>query len=326
MICDEKGFNLNVILVSHESDVDGIISAAIALQRYPQAKLFFTSYGKENFKKICDEVYQEVLVLSGKGLIIFSDLGLNEDSIKVISELFNFLQSNAWEIIWIDHHPWSNNATDLFNNGNESRRLYLDTSMTKCASELVYRILMPGNNRSKMLASIAHTSDFLSKDQTYPPLPELITYYKNIPSFYLKLAELTLKISNGTLWDTTMQEEFMDYCKYRDEAKITAIKKMETKILKNGMTMGVIPSSPYIQVSLFSEEIFRSSKLDIVFFLGEDGKVSIRRNNPVIKCDKIASRLLEGGGHEYAAGGRISTDPTNIKLAFKELEKAAEQN
>lgn len=315
---------MNTIIVSHESDVDGVFSAAIVLQRYPQGRIFFTSYGKENLIRVFNLVYNEVLGSSSRGMIIFTDLGLNEELIEMVTELFSFLRANSWEILWIDHHPWPSKSIELFQGEQGISKLVLDNSGTKCAAELVYEYFLPGNNKARLLASIAHSSDFLLKDQIYPPLPELITYYKNIPNFYSKLTELAIKASNGVLWDVTMQFEYLAYCKHRDESKSESIKKMQIVELSNGMKLAVIPSSPYIQASLFSEEIFRETKLDALFFLSDEGKVSIRRNNPNIKCNEIASNLLEGGGHEYAAGGHIRSEPTKMDSVISELRNATE--
>lgn len=315
---------LNTIIISHESDVDGVFSAAIALQRYPQGRIFFTSYGKENFNRVFNLVYTEILESSCKGMVIFTDLGLNEELIEIVTEFFSFLRSNSWEILWIDHHPWPSKSIEFFKTEQGISRLVLDNSGRKCAAELVYEYFLLGNNKARLLASIAHTSDFLLNDQIYPPLPELITYYKNIPNFYSKLRELAIKASSGVLWDVTMQQEYLVYCKHRDESKSESIKKMQIVELSNGMKIAVIPSSPYIQVSLFSEEIFREAKLDAIFFLSDEGKVSIRRNNPNIKCNEIASNLLEGGGHEYAAGGHIRSEPTKIDMVISELRNATE--
>nr|MBA3750217.1 hypothetical protein [Nitrosopumilus sp.] len=101
---------MKTIIISHESDVDGVFSAAIALMRFPQAKTLFTSYGKENFSRISDILYDEIISTQLPGQIIISDLGLNDDMIDLFKDIFNFLKSNLWSIIWVDHHPWSENA------------------------------------------------------------------------------------------------------------------------------------------------------------------------------------------------------------------------
>jgi oligoribonuclease NrnB/cAMP/cGMP phosphodiesterase (DHH superfamily) len=295
--------------------------------RYPQAKIFFTSYGKENFHRISELIYGEVIKNPGRGLLIFCDLGLNEEIIPLVSELFEFLHSNSWSIVWIDHHPWTNEALSLFGNiRQEQRKLVLDSSGKKCASELAYEFLLKDNMKAQNLALMAHTSDFLLKDQFLPPLPELIIYYKTLPNFYNKLTCLCRKICKGILWDTEMQEEYIIFSKLRDESKVESWEKLQEVQLSGGIKMGIVPTGPYIQSSLFSEEIFEKTTVDVIFFLTRDGKVSIRRRNPILNCNDIASGLLEGGGHKYAAGGKIRSDTQDINLVISELKNAVENS
>ncbi len=312
---------MNSIIVSHESDVDGVFSASIALMRYPQSKVFFTSYGKDSFLRIADLIYKQVISSQGIGLVIFTDLGLNDESISSISDTFNFLDSNSWSVLWIDHHPWSKNASILFEK-HKTFHLVLDTGGNKCASELTFEHLLYGNNIAKQLASIAHTSDYLLKDQDIPPLPELIVYYRTLSDFYSKISHLAKRVSEGVLWDTEMQSDFKTYVNLRNEAKSNSLKKIRKQNLSGGLTMAIIPVSSYIQISLFSEEIFQKTAVDLAFFYNDEGKVSIRRNNPVIKCNKIAHELIEGGGHEYAAGGKMKSNPAQIDDVLEELQDA----
>ena len=291
--------------------------------RYPQSKLVFSSYGKDNFLRVSDLIYKEVVSSQGKGLVIFTDLGLNDESISPISDTFSFLMSNSWSVLWIDHHPWSESALNLFDK-NKALQLVLDRGGNKCASELMYEQLLNGNDRAKQLASIAHTSDYLLKDQDIPPLPELIVYYRTLSNFYSKLTVLAKRISDGILWDTEMQADYNTYVNLRNEAKSNSLKLVRIQKLSDGLNMAVVPVSSYIQTSLFSEEIFQKTKADVVFFFNKEAKVSIRRNNPIIECNKIADELIEGGGHEYAAGGKMKSEPGQIDEVLKELENATE--
>lgn len=59
---------------------------------------------------------------------------------------------------------------------------------------------------------------------------------------------------------------------------------------------------PYVQTSLFSHELFSNKKIDLAMLFNRRGKVSIRRNTDRISCNKIASYLVEGGGHDFASG------------------------
>jgi oligoribonuclease NrnB/cAMP/cGMP phosphodiesterase (DHH superfamily) len=291
--------------------------------RYPQSKVFFTSYGKDSFLRISDLIYKQVISSQGNGLVIFTDLGLNDESISAISDIFDFLESNSWLVLWIDHHPWSESALILFEK-HQTFNLVLDTTGIKCASELIYEHLLYGNNTAKQLASIAHTSDYLLKDQDIPPLPELIVYYRTLPDFYSKITALTKKVSDGVLWDTQMQSDFKTYVNLRNEAKSNSLKNLRIQNLSGGFSMAIVPVSSYIQSSLFSEEIFQKTDVDVAFLYNNEGKVSIRRNDPAIKCNKIAHELIEGGGHEYAAGGRMKSNPAQIEEILKELRNATE--
>lgn len=320
---------MKTIFVTHESDVDGIFSAAIGLIRFPHSKVLFTTYGKENFSSIFEIIYNEVILSTENGQLVVSDLGLNDSTIDSVAELLNFLKSNQWSVIWIDHHPWSDEAKRTIKE-EQSHRLILDNSGTLCASELVYREFLPGNFIAEKLAKIAHTTDFLTNDQQIPPLPELITYYKTLPQFYQKINNMAKKISQGILWDIEMQSEYNNYCNIRDIEKekiLKDIKIIENNIknnynTNNKITIAIVPLSPYLQVSIFSQEVFDKTHADVVFFFDKTGKVSIRRNNNKIKCNNIAKNLDEGGGHAYAAGGRLKSNPSNIEQVLQELKNA----
>ncbi|HYY40458.1 MAG TPA: DHH family phosphoesterase, partial [Nitrososphaera sp.] len=83
-----------------------------------------------------------------------------------------------------------------------------------------------------------------------------------------------------------------------------------------------VQSSPYLQSSLFSEEVFAKTNADLVMFYSTKGKVSIRRNNDAISCRDIAANLPEGGGHDYAAGATFKSDPSDTAAVILELEAA----
>ncbi len=301
--------------------MDGIFSASIALMRFPQAKTFFTSYGKENFSKISEILYNEIISTQEIGQVIISDLGLNDDMIDLFNEIFIFLKSNLWSIIWIDHHPWSEKAIkSAIEDG--SVHLVLDKTEKLCATELMYEKFLNGNSIAEELSKIAHTTDFFTKDQEIPPLPELIVFYKTFPDFYSRISGLTNRISKGTLWDSEMQKDYNQFSKLRDRAKESTFDKIKLFETENGIKVSVVSTSPYLQISLFSEEVFKKTGSDVAFFFNKEGKISIRRNNENIQCDKIAKQLLEGGGHKFAAGGKLKSDPQEIDKVISEIKDA----
>jgi nanoRNase/pAp phosphatase (c-di-AMP/oligoRNAs hydrolase) len=96
---------------------------------------------------------------------------------------------------------------------------------------------------------------------------------------------------------------------------------MLTKQIKD-IKVAFVQSSPYLQTSLFSEEVFQRTQADLAMFYSSEGKVSIRRNNEKIYCNEIAANLTEGGGHKFAAGAIFISNPTDEKAVIQELETA----
>ena len=311
---------MKVLIFSHESDLDGLYSAAIGLMRYPQALTVFLGYGAENFYKLGHFIHSaKNHYASEQGQIVIADLGLNDELIEICRQTFSDAVLKGWKIIWIDHHPWSQRAIETVNPFVD---IVLDASGKKCAAELMYDTLLPGNTLAAKLASMAHTMDFFTKDQYLTPISELIRYYQTFPDFYSRLSGLARKSARGILWDVEMQDDYNNYERLRDKAKAEAFASMQVR-QSGRFKVAYIQSSPYLQSSLFSEEIFSKTGADLVMLYSTKGKASIRRNNDAISCRDIAANLLEGGGHDYAAGATFKSDPSDITAVILELEAAA---
>jgi oligoribonuclease NrnB/cAMP/cGMP phosphodiesterase (DHH superfamily) len=313
---------MKVIIFSHESDLDGLYSATIGLMRYPQAMTVFLGYGIDNFNKLGNFIQSATLYSSSpkevRGKIIIADLGLNDELIETCRKIFADAASNAWKIMWVDHHPWSDRAIEAVRPFVE---IVLDASGRKCAAELMYETLLPGNIVAEKLASMAHTMDFLTNNQYLTPISELIRYYQTFPDFYYRLSNLASKSSKGILWDIEMQNDYNDYVRLREEAKEQVFASMQIREAGR-FKVAYIQSSPYLQSSLFSQEVFSKANTDLVMLYSTKGKVSIRRNNDAISCRSIAANLPEGGGHDYAAGATFKSDPSDTAAVISELQVA----
>jgi uncharacterized protein len=315
---------MKVLIISHESDLDGLFSAAIGLIRYPQARTVFLGYGKESFETLVQFVHKFIdysLSDQEKGLIIICDLALNEDGslIHLCKGAFAEAKTAGFSILWLDHHPWSDAAKGSIDPFVE---IILDETGNRCASELVYEKFLSGNQLANKLGSMAHSMDFFTNDQYLTPIPELIVYYQNSPCRYAKLSSLAEKVSRGILWDVDMQNEYALFSRLQEKAKVEAYQTIQIKQIDGRFSAAFVQSSPYIQNSLFAHELFEKINSDLVMLYGKDNKVSIRRNNNMISCRRIAQCLSDGGGHDFAAGARFKSDPTDRNEITKELEEA----
>lgn len=309
---------VKVLIFSHDADLDGLYSAAIGLMRYPQAMTVFLGYGIENFQKIGNFVHSATHFSKERGLVIIADLGLNDDTIETCQQIFSEATLNGWKLMWVDHHPWSQAALDA---AGQYCELVHDPSGAKCAADLMAEKLLPGNELAARLAGMAHTMDFFTKDQYLTPITELIKYYQTLPDFYERLSGLARKSTKGILWDVDMHADYAKYVRLRDEARVQVMSAVQVRPL-NGIKVAFVPASPYLQSSLFSEEVFSATGTDLAMFYSNKGKVSIRRSNEKVSCRKVAANLPEGGGHDYAAGATFRSNPGDTAAVIAELEAA----
>lgn len=310
---------MKAVIFSHESDLDGIFSAAIGLIRYPQARVVFLNYGEESFIKMRTFVESVTQSSQERGIIVISDLGINSNpTINICRETLSIAKKNNWNTVWIDHHPWPENTIQVVESYVD---LVLDTTGSKCAAELMYDKFLLGHPLAEKLASIAHTMDYFTNDQYLTPISELIRYYLNFPDRYHRLINLAKKSSHGILWDIEMQTDYNEYVLLRDDAKERALSTMQIREICN-IKVAFVQSSSIIQNSLFSAEVFKKTGVDLIMLYSTDGRVSIRRNNNKISCNDIAANLPEGGGHVFAAGATFLSNPLHTESVILELENA----
>ena len=293
-------------------------SASVALMRFPRAKVSFYNYGLDNFKKMFD--YLKYESKTKDGLAIISDLAINDNNVSNLCvESIQYLKKRHWSVIWVDHHPWHRKSMMSI---RKMVKLFHDSSGKKCATELMYEKLMYKNKNAEQLKSIAHSSDFMSNIKNHDSrLSELIHFYKNSANSKQNLESLVQKASKGILWDSDMQKDYTKFIKISDFQKKESLKTLTIKKILS-LNVAFAFTYPYVQTSLFSHELFSNMKVDLAMLFNRRGKVSIRRNTNRISCNKIASYLVEGGGHDFASGGKLQSNPRDIKACIKEMEEA----
>ena len=308
---------ITTIVCSHESDLDGIFSASIATIKFPEADISFYNYGRSNFEKMFNYIMLNVKKEESTGKIIISDLGINPDVKDLsISAIREFSQL-GWEVIWVDHHPWS---AEVKSSIAPLATVIHDEYGQRCASELMLEYIRIDSKVAKQLSILAHAMDFMTGGVYTVPISELIQYYRNIPHSEKNLRDLARKASNGVLWDTEMQSAYGRYLTIYEKERQIAWKSLVMRKIA-GLDVAFLCISNYIQNSLFSKEVFSKTGADLCLLYGTNGRVSIRRNNNKTSCRIIASFLVEGGGHDYAAGGKLKSIALDTDACVRELEE-----
>jgi uncharacterized protein len=167
---------------------------------------------------------------------------------------------------------------------------------------------------------MAHAMDYMTGEVYTVPISELIQYYRNIPHSEKNLSDLARKAANGVLWDTEMQSAYGRYLRIYEKERQSAWKSLVMRKIA-GLDVAFLCISNYIQSSLFSKEVFSKTGADLCLLYGTNGRVSIRRSNNKTSCRIIASFLVEGGGHDYAAGGKLKSITLDSDACVRELEK-----
>jgi uncharacterized protein len=310
---------MRVVICTHKADIDGLFSASVALMKFPKSSISFYDYGVKSFKKMFEYIKCESRKTTG-GLAIISDLGIDDHAVfSLFEETVHYLKKRLWSVIWVDHHPWDRGS---LKSARKYAKLFLNSTGKKCATEIMYEKFMYKNKIAEQLKLIAHSSDFMTNLKNHDSrLSELIHYYRIGENAKKNLQALVEKASRGILWDSDMQRDYTKFTKISDIQKKESLKTL--KILNIlSFNVAFVFTYPYVQTSLFSHELFTSRKIDLVLLFNGTGKVSIRRNTSKISCRKIASHLVEGGGHEYASGAKLKTDPKDVKGCIGELKDA----
>jgi oligoribonuclease NrnB/cAMP/cGMP phosphodiesterase (DHH superfamily) len=154
-----------------------------------------------------------------------------------------------------------------------------------------------------------------------PRVSELIHFYRNSSDSRQKLEFLVQKSSKGILWDSQMQKDYLKFIKVAELHKSKSLETMITRKIRS-FSVAFVFTYPFVQSSLFANDVFSSSNTDLVMLFNKHGNVSIRRNTDRISCSKIASFLAEGGGHEFASGGVLKSNPKDFSSCVGEMQQA----
>ena len=313
----------SLLSISHDKDVDGIISAAI-VWRYAKAKgldfnVRLTDYG--SFEHIFASVakYRD-------SLIIVTDLGVDDTVLDVVKAGLTQAISNGCRIVWLDHHQWSDHAIKtILSLGNKP---VLKVNHEFSASEIAHKVLMPRDDVCAELARIAHDTDFnLREIEAASALTDAVSVVRfgaidkkeeitdALHPILSKLAEEGIK----GVWDNSTRR-FIDPLldKRVDHYRKEKSKKMRKSLsghcdqvihdklvriveIPSGLTstdMGTFASNSE-NLKKIDEEL---KVADLFFMLSQGGMLGIRRGQEGVLCN-AAAKLFNGGGHPFAAGG-----------------------
>jgi len=313
----------SVFSVSHEKDVDGLLSAAI-VWRYANSKaqkhsILLTDYGS------FEAVFPKTASMRNT-LIVVTDLGLDAHSIGIVVGSLKKAVAQGCRVVWLDHHDWSDQSLkSVLSLGNSPR---LTVNHEYCAAEISFKVLMPRDEVSAELARIAHDTDFNIRElESANALADAVSlirfaaidkgqdFTEAITPILRSLTENGMK----GVWDESGKRFRDSLLNQRvDSYRKEKVKKMRKALaghsdleihgclvriveIPNGVTttdVGTFFADEH-NLKVGDDQL---SVADLLVTLSPNGLLGFRRGQEKVLCN-VAARLFKGGGHPYAAGG-----------------------
>ena len=208
----------------------------------------------------------------------------------------------------IDHHLTHVKALDQYKNA-----LVQVAENTSCAKQLYkifHKALTPDKVTTDRKMMVAIADDYDSYTLAIPHSYEMNCLLTNLQKSAgtQKAEKFITRFYDGFKGFTVQESNIIKaHIKRRDET-ISALQIYSGNIPLNGKERKIFGTSGNKFVNEICEHILRTHQADIVFFVNPDSNhVSFRKNKKCeIDVSKLAAKLCEGGGHEYAAGGKIT--------------------
>ncbi|MBU5682545.1 MAG: DHHA1 domain-containing protein [Candidatus Aenigmatarchaeota archaeon] len=284
------------IIISH-NDLDGLISAAVALKFQKNSKVYFTSNPSFRYT-----FFKAVSKIQNFNNIYFFDLSIREEIAKVSSVLFK-------RVIWIDHHI-NERIPNL-----QNLEIIIDPN-SKSASNLVANYF---NFYSPWIEIVNEIDTNNCKREESKIIRDYFTYlrikYGKLYNKYLRfLVKKILDFSpeefinredvkNSMIEFEKMKKDFENFIE--ENFEIVNIKNFNVGVLE---TKNTIP--PYIAFEYLKE---KNIDFFIIIYRGFNGVKLEFRSIKDIDVHNIA-KFFNGGGHSKASGAYIPQNLTKSQI------------
>ncbi|MGC8687951.1 MAG: DHH family phosphoesterase [Candidatus Micrarchaeia archaeon] len=331
-----KNKNNDAYNLTHNSDIDGIVSAALLLRNKiikDRDHILFCNYGGE----IKDEIIKKINSINKKNTcLIITDFGIPQNDLGFLNSLEEFKKEGGY-IIMLDHHPTKFEPDEKYLNLFDAT--VFGENKNLCGAELVYKFIISKENKdniSDKLVELAHKSDFYlykgtNLEEVVEKISNIIDYindHARIHSENKNLRRLSEYISKNEFENEFINELYKKFkkneAKYIDELN-SNIYTFEINNIKVGVGF-----SKGIKSNKACEIIFDKTNSDIAIF------INIKSSSGSIRTKSFDStelaRSLGGNGHPKASGFnlnfKIKTKKSKeyvVKLIKEKTENTAEK-
>ncbi|MGQ4891375.1 MAG: DHHA1 domain-containing protein [Candidatus Njordarchaeia archaeon] len=297
-------------IATHASDIDGLVSAALFLIKYPDAEIEFLKIG--DLKDAAQREYDYVLDLP-----------------KLPNAKIN-----------IDHH--ASNYNRLRKSGNLTDRDIVDPKAPSAATLVIRYLGLLDNKVARELLAMAEKADTGNHDKNTIKLDLIIKCANGDQEKLIKIAKKLSQVGSKILKDPWIKKEWKRIEKHYKRGEKIA-KDVAKKFSKMGIKNAIIDLKsgfPRIAFGSIAHQFMKHGGEVIVVInrMEEEdnlcpspnkkererqAKFSFRVSNNTDFDSRMIAEKLNGGGHVKASGGRVPIEeyPSALLKIIKEFSK-----
>jgi oligoribonuclease NrnB/cAMP/cGMP phosphodiesterase (DHH superfamily) len=280
----------NDIHVFTHNDLDGVGCLLALIWSFPESKITYTCVASASVLKEKIIEFNKHKNFKDYSKVFITDLSVQKDTIPLID------QDN---VIVIDHHKTSEEL--VFTRAKKFIKQY--TSCTLFIYKLFKSQLNLNNNQKQLLIYIDDYDSYQLKFLNTTLLNKLFWahYYNNVPLFINDFID-------GLLEFSPLQRQAIDLHEKKILKTINSLSYFSASVNIQGAERRVVAAFANTAINDVADHIIQKYNADIAIVVNIDSeRVSFRRGNDCnVDVSLLAQSLCEGGGHEAAAGGRLT--------------------
>lgn len=279
--------------------LDGICSSAVIVRL---ARLRRDNYklGTISFNTI-DYDFEEMANL--KDYIVFI-LDFPPDSVPELDKKLKDISEHNKIAYWNSHHPYTKESLEVLKKHVAIIELAgpigsVPPEVKLCSTELACNRFLKHDFVANTLKSIAHDLEFWErKDERSSKLADIIS------SNAIDKKDIVESLALGVFWSERFDRIRTDYLAKKQKEQENLMKKLVIKEYAD-KKVGITVASTILSTADAGQYVLDNSDVNISIIIYKDGRISFRRKQGCSINLREISKLFNGGGHIYAAGGNL---------------------
>jgi oligoribonuclease NrnB/cAMP/cGMP phosphodiesterase (DHH superfamily) len=292
------------IFIFTDKDMDGAGCVLVAKWALPAANIKFTSANELNFKETFIKWWAIADNRHSFDQIFICDINVAADHADILDDP---------KICIVDHHSNKDNIKALY-----KRATLVCDRKAKSSARLMVDLLSPTPDHQQR-ALLELIDDYDSNTLSIPASLDLNTIFYAMQGD--RVATFVKQYFHGFAPWTLEQQNILKFHNLKLQQVLENLKIYHVDLLLEGAVRKIFSTFADYSVNDVARYIINKYSADITIVVNLKNKtVSFRKNKSCnYDISKLAKQLVDGGGHENAAGGVLSDKMLTFSKLFKEV-------